>query len=64
MKTNVGGIDRLLRLIVGLGILGTGYYFKSWWGLIGFGPLLTGFFRFCPAYPLIGLNTCKLPDGK
>ncbi len=64
MKANVGGIDRVLRIILGCAMLGTGYYFKSWLGLIGIGPILTGFFRFCPAYPLIGLNTCKLPDGK
>ena len=61
MKANVGGID---RITFGLVILGAGYYFKSWWGVIGFGPIITGFFRYCPADPLIGLNTCKLPDGK
>jgi len=64
MKTNVGGIDRILRIIAGLGILGAGFYFKSWWGLIGFGPLLTGVFCFCPAYPFIGLSTCKVPEKK
>ena len=64
MKANVGGIDRILRIIVGLGILGAGLYFKSWWGLIGLGPVFTGVFRFCQAYPLIGLSTCKLPDAK
>lgn len=60
MKTNVGSIDRILRFIVGLGILGAGYYFKSWWGLVGLGPILTGVFRFCPAYLPFGLSTCGL----
>ncbi len=58
MKSNVGGIDRILRIIAGLAILGAGYYFKSWWGLIGIVPLLTAIFRFCPAYLPFGLNTC------
>lgn len=58
MKANVGTIDRCIRFIAGLGILGAGYYFKSWWGLIGLGPLLTAVFRFCPAYLPFNLNTC------
>ncbi len=57
MKANVGNIDRIIRLIAGFAILGAGYYFKSWWGLIGFGPILTALFRFCPAYLPLGLNT-------
>lgn len=57
MKINVGGFDRILRAVVGLALLGAGYYFKSWWGLIGLGPLVTSVFRFCPAYLPFGLNT-------
>jgi len=60
MKTNVGGLDRIIRLTAGLAILGAGYYFKSWLGLIGIVPILTAIFRFCPAYLPIGLNTCSL----
>jgi len=63
MKTNVGSIDRILRIIAGLtlialaasGVIGI-------WGWIGVVPLLTGIFRFCPAYTLLGMNTC--PMGK
>lgn len=62
MKPNVGGIDRILRILAGIAILGAGYYFKSWWGLIGIIPLLTAVFRFCPAYLPIGLNTCGKSD--
>ena len=54
MKTNGGGLDRILRY---LAILGAGFYFKSWWGLIGLRPILTATFRFCPAYPPLGVNT-------
>ena len=48
---------RLIRIIAGLGILGAGLYFKSWWGLIGLVPLLPAVFRFCPADLPFGLNT-------
>lgn len=61
MKVNIGGIDRILRIIVGLVLIGlaaTGTV--GWWGLIGVVPLLTGIFRFCPAYTLLGANTCPL----
>jgi len=64
MKANVGSLDRIVRIIAGLAILGAGYYFKSWWGLIGFGPILTGTFRFCPAYLPFGLSTCSKPEEK
>lgn len=59
MTPNVGSIDRVLRIILGLVLLAAGYYYKTWWGLIGLLPLLTAFIRFCPAYTLLGLNTCK-----
>lgn len=59
MKPNVGGIDRILRIIVGLGFLGAGFYFKSWLGLIGLVPILTALFRFCPAYVPFGLSSCR-----
>ncbi len=58
MKCNVGPIDRTLRLIAGIAILGAGYYYQSWWGLIGIVPLLTGIFKICPAYLPFGLSTC------
>ena len=61
MKTNVGGIDRILRIIVGavlvvLAAMGT----IGWWGYIGVVPLLTGLFRFCPLYTVLGIQTCPL----
>lgn len=62
MKTNVGPIDRYIRIIAGFAILGAGYYFKSWWGLVGLRPILTAVFRFCPAYLPFGLNTCGTKD--
>ena len=63
MKANVGSIDRIIRIIAGLAILGAGYYFKSWWGLVGLGPILTAVVRFCPAYLPFGLSTCPAKDA-
>ena len=64
MKANGGGLDRIVRSIAGRVILGVGYYFKSWWGLIGLGPILTATFRFCPAYPIFGVSSCKVEAEK
>lgn len=58
MKTNIGSVDRVIRIVVGLVILAAGYYYKSWWGLIGLLPIITALVRFCPAYVPLGLNTC------
>ena len=59
MDINVGSTERLLRIIVGVVIIGLGLYFQSWWGVVGIIPLLTGLFRFCPLYKMLGMNTCK-----
>ena len=58
MKANIGCADRLIRFIVGAAILGVGYYYRNWWGLVGVLPLTTAFVRFCPAYVPLGINTC------
>lgn len=58
MKINVGSTDRILRVVAGITIIGAGIYFNSLWGVIGLIPLLTGLFRFCPAYKLLGINSC------
>ena len=60
MKPNVGNIDRIIRYVIGLALLGAGLYFKSWWGLVGLGPILTATIRFCPAYLPFGLSTCAV----
>ena len=58
MKTNVGCPDRLIRIVVGIALVAlaaTGIV--GWWGWLGALPLLSGVFRFCPAYSLFGINT-------
>lgn len=58
MKCNVGSIDRMLRILVGVVLIGLAATNTiGIWGWIGIVPLATGLFRFCPAYLLIGLNT-------
>lgn len=59
MNANVGNADRIVRIVVGLGLLAAGVAFRSLWGLVGLLPLATGLFRFCPAYTLFGISTCK-----
>ena len=63
MKANVGGIDRVLRIVVGIGLLALVLVLEGnarWLGLVGILPLATGLFRFCPAYALFGMSTCPL----
>ena len=59
MKSNVGGIDRIMRIVVGVALIAaaaTGTLGP--WAYLGVVPLLTGVLRFCPTYPLLGMNTC------
>jgi len=63
MEKNVGSVDKTLRIVAGLAILSLLFLLEGasrWWGLIGLVPLLTGLFSYCPAYRLLGLNTCPL----
>jgi len=55
---NVGSIDRVIRIVAGIAIIGAGVYYQSWWGAIGAVPLLTGLMGWCPPYALFGWNTC------
>ena len=65
MKSNVGGIDRILRGVVGIVLIAlaaTGTV--GWWGWVGVVPLLTAMVRSCPLYSVFGLNSCPLNAGK
>mgnify|MGYP001627492169 CR=1 FL=1 len=60
MQRNVGHLDRSLRIAAGLILIGLSLSgVIGLWGWIGLLPLASGIFRFCPAYPLLGVNTCK-----
>ncbi|MFT3801043.1 MAG: DUF2892 domain-containing protein [Burkholderiaceae bacterium] len=61
MKSNVGGIDRVLRIVAGIiliALAATGTI--GGWGWLGIVPLLTGIVGFCPLYPMLGFSTCPL----
>lgn len=63
MSANVGIIDRVLRVVVGLALVALALGLipgqpAAVWGWIGVVPLLTGVLGYCPAYSLIGVNTC------
>jgi hypothetical protein len=65
MKINVGGLDRIGRIVAGLVLLAlalTGTI--GAWGWIGLVPLATGAVGFCPLYPLLGLNTCPMKTDR
>ena len=62
MEQNVGGVDRVVRIVVGLGLLSLLFLLEGnarWWGLIGIGLLATGALGWCPAYLPFGIKTCK-----
>jgi len=59
MTKNVGGIDRVIRLVVALSVIGAGIYYQQWWGFIGIIPLATAMVGLCPAYLLFGFSSCK-----
>ncbi|MCJ7798732.1 MAG: DUF2892 domain-containing protein [Polaromonas sp.] len=63
MKTNVGGIDRILRIVLGLVLIGlAATHTVGLWGWIGVVPLATGLIGWCPPYALFGWNTCSMKN--
>jgi hypothetical protein len=61
MKTNVGSADKVLRIVLGLVLIGLALtQVIGIWGWIGLVPLVTGLFNFCPLYSVLGINSCKI----
>ena len=63
MKANVGGIDRILRIIVGAALILWAVMGGPVWAWIGVVPLATGLLKFCPFYPLLGVNSCPTKNS-
>ncbi len=60
MKANVGGVDRVIRIVVGLALIAWALIGGGpMWAWIGVVPLATALINFCPAYALLGMSTCK-----
>jgi len=61
---NEGNLDRIIRIIVGLGLISIVFVGPMTpWGWVGLVPLLTGILGICPAYALLGINTCPVSGG-
>ncbi|MXO73274.1 YgaP family membrane protein [Alteraurantiacibacter buctensis] len=59
-KTNVGSLDRLVRVVLGVFLIALVFVGpQTPWGWIGLVPLATGLLRTCPLYSLVGINTCS-----
>ena len=62
MKCNAGRSDKIFRVVVGVVVIGLGFYFKSWWGAIGLIPLTTAALGWCPLYIPLKISTCKVEE--
>ena len=60
MIKNIHPAERVMRIILGVGILFFTVVTGSLWFLLGLIPLATGILGWCPPYQLLGINTCKL----
>ena len=61
---NVGGVDRILRIVVGIALIVFALYGPAeiswkWAGWVGVIPLVTGLLAWCPLYTIFGIKTCK-----
>jgi Protein of unknown function (DUF2892). len=64
MKRNEGTVDRIIRILLGIGLISLVFAGpKTPWGWIGLIPLVTGIVGACPLYALLGINTCKAQRG-
>ncbi len=64
LAVNEGPVDRVLRVLIGIALLALVFVGpKTWWGLIGFVPLITGLAGTCPLYTLLGIRTCPLTQS-
>lgn len=64
MKNNIGQVDKVIRIILGIAIIAVGLATQSWWGLVGIVPLFTAFIGWCPAYLPFNISTCKTENKK
>ena len=67
MKQNVGGIDKVVRIVLGLALLAAMLVVDGsarWLGLIGLVPLVTGLFGYCPLYSLFGISSCPVKASR
>lgn len=59
MPRNLHATDRWIRVVLGIGLVGAGVYFRSWWGLLGAGLLVNAAMGYCGLYRLLGISTYR-----
>ena len=64
MHHNVGGIDQILRIVLGVVICTIGVIYNNWWEMVGPIPLVTGTMSWCPLYNLVGLSCLKISESE
>ena len=64
MNTNVGGIDRIVRIVVGIALIVWALAGGPLWAWIGIVPLATALFKFCPLYTLFGFSSCAVKKSE
>jgi Inner membrane protein YgaP-like, transmembrane domain len=57
MKKNVGNLDRIIRVVLGLSLIAFAVITKNWWGFIGIVPIMTAMMSYCPVYGLLRVST-------
>ena len=65
MTTNIHSVERIVRVILGLGLTAMAFVGPAnLWFLLGLIPLATGIIGWCPPYAMLGINTCSIGKGK
>lgn len=59
MKKNIGKVDSIIRIVIGVIVIILGVVYNSWLGAIGVIPLITAGIGFCPLYKLLGVKSCE-----
>lgn len=64
MQKNVGSMDKLIRVVLGVVIIGLGLYYKSFWGILGVVLIIVAAVGYCPLYSILKMNTCCKDNDK
>ena len=62
MKCNIGRTEQIVRIAIGVAAVLLGLYYKSWWGVVGIVPIITGLIRYCPLSDVLGISTCDVKN--